>query len=94
MKRFEFQPLRVTLFALLFTFLVCWQAKLDWIWWLPVFFGIFGLFFLGHQIYIYLNNLIAEHGRKQKEILAEEARAKEAKKTRGPRTVPRKRPRR
>lgn len=94
MKRFEFQPLRVTLFALLFTFLVCWQAKLDWIWWLPVFFGIFGLFFLGHQIYIYLNNLIAEHGRKQKEILAEEARAKEAQKTRGPRTVPRKKPRR
>lgn len=94
MKRFEFQPLRVMLFSLLFTFLVCWQANLQPIWWLPVFLGVFGLFFLGHQIYIYLNNLIAEHGQKQKEILAEEARAKEANKVRGPRTVPRKKPRR
>ncbi|MCZ9309313.1 hypothetical protein ACUY3K_03650 [Corynebacterium uberis] len=67
MKIFHIDPVRSLLFAVVFSIILCWQANLNWMWWLPTGLVVWAVFYVANVAYVAINNKIQQVAADQRE---------------------------
>lgn len=68
MKTFHVDPQRSFLYSLAFTVIICWQAHLHWMWWVPTALIVWAVFYAANVIYVRANNWIQAEGQRQRDL--------------------------